>query len=69
MQNEIIFVITESLDGGYEAKAASHSIFTQCDSYGELADVLRDSVKCHFEKGQEPSFIRMHFVKDEVIAV
>jgi hypothetical protein len=69
MQTEIIFVITESADGGYEAKAAGHSIFTQCDHYHELAETLRDSVKCHFDEGKEPSLIRMHFVKDEIIAV
>jgi hypothetical protein len=66
---EIIFIVTESLDGGYEAKAVGHSIFTQCDNYAELAETLRDSVKCHFDEGEEPAFIRMHFVKDEVVAV
>jgi len=69
VQNEIIFIVTESLDGGYEAQAAGHSIFTQCDEYSELAETLRDSVKCHFGEGKQPSLIRMHFVKDEVIAV
>ncbi|MCL2225439.1 MAG: 2-oxoisovalerate dehydrogenase [Defluviitaleaceae bacterium] len=57
MQNEIIFVVTESLDGGYEAKAVGHSIFTQCDNYAELSETLRDSVKCHFDEGKESSLI------------
>jgi len=69
MKSEIIFTVTDSLDGGYEAQAIGHSIFTQCDTYGELAEVLRDAVKCHFDEGQTPSIIRMHFVRDEVIAV
>ena len=69
MINEIIFTIVESLDGGYEAQAVGHSIFTQSDRYAELPEILRDAVKCHFDEGQVPSLIRMHFVKDEVIAV
>ena len=69
MSNEIIFTVTESLDGGYEAQAIGHSIFTQSDSYAELSETLRDAVKCHFDEGQAPALIRMHFVRDEVIAV
>ena len=69
MINEIIFTVTESLDGGYEAKAVGHSIYTQCDEYDELPVILRDAVKCHFNECESPSLIRIHFVKDEVIAV
>ena len=69
MLKEIIFSVSESLDGGYEAKAVGHSIYTQCEEYSELFDVLRDAVKCHFEEDQMPSLIRIHMVKDEVIAV
>lgn len=69
MINEIIFTVTESLDGGYEAKAIGHSIFTQCDEYAELTETLRDAVKCHFDEQNMPSLIRVHFVKDEVIAI
>ena len=32
MDKEIIFVVEESLDGGYEAKALGHSIFIEADS-------------------------------------
>ena len=67
--NELIFIVTESFDGGYEAKAVGHSIYTQCDNYNELPGVLRDAVKCHFNENEFPSLIRIHMVKDEVIAV
>ena len=69
MINEIIFVVTESVDGGYEAKAIGHSIYTQSDEFNELPAVLRDAVRCHFYKDELPSLIRIHFIKDEVIAV
>ena len=69
MLNEIIFTVIESLDGGYEAKAVGYSIYTQCDEYSELQETLRDAVKCHFDEDEMPSLIRIHLVKDEVIAV
>ena len=69
MKDEIIFIITESYDGGYEAHAVGHSIFTQSENYESLSDTLRDAVKCHFDEDKIPSTIRMHFVKDEIIAV
>ena len=61
MVNEIIFLVNESVDGGYEAKAAGYSIFTQCDEYEELADVLRDAVRCHFDGGDVPSLICIQY--------
>ena len=67
--NELIFIVTESFDGGYEAKAIGHSIYTQCDNYNELPEILRDAVKCHFNENEIPSLIRIHMVKDELIAV
>ena len=69
MVKEIIFTVTESLDGGYEAKAMGHSIYTQCDEYDDLSAILRDAVKCHFNEDELPSLIRIHLVKDEVVAV
>ena len=69
MLNKVIFIVTKSLDGGYKAKAVGHTIYTQCEEYSELFDALRDAVKCHFEENQMPSLIRIHLVKDEVIAI
>ena len=69
MAREIIFTVKESLDGGYEAQAVGHSIFTQCEEYNELGSTLREAVKCHFDQHEMPSLIRIHFVRDEVIAV
>ena len=63
MINEIIFTVTESLDGGYEAAAVGHSIYTQCDEYNELSAMLRDAVRCHFNEHELPSLIRIHLVK------
>ena len=50
------------------AKALGASIITQAESTDELHSHVRDAVHCHFDEGQGPSMIRLHFVKDEVIA-
>ena len=65
--DEIIFVVQESLEGGYEARALGHSIFTQGESLEQLREMLRDAVACHFDEVSRPSLIRLHLVKDEVL--
>ena len=65
---EIIFVVEEAPEGGYSARAIGESIFTQADSPAELHARVRDAVQCHFDAGMAPKLIRLHFVKDEVIA-
>jgi hypothetical protein len=66
-QTEIIFAVQESPEGGYEARALGHSIFSQAETLDELKVMLRDAVACHFADGEKPSLIRLHVVKDEVI--
>lgn len=65
---EIIFVIEEAPEGGYSARAIGESIFTQADTATELRERIRDAVQCHFDPGMAPKLIRLHFVRDEVIA-
>ena len=69
MAEEIIFSVQESPEGGYEAKALSAPIFTEAGSVEELRSAVRDATECHFEEGKRPKLIRLHFVRDEVIAV
>jgi predicted RNase H-like HicB family nuclease len=66
--NEIIFLIEEDPEGGYVARAIGESIFTQADTIEALRDSIRDAVQCHFEDRDRPKLIRLHFVRDEVIA-
>jgi hypothetical protein len=67
--SEIIFLVEESPEGGFEARALGYSIFTQSDTLDELRTVVKDAVQCHFEDIERPSMIRLHFVRDEVLAV
>ena len=66
--NEIIFQIDEAPEGGYTAKALGHAIFTEADTLDALRSNVRDAVRCHFDEGQGPRLIRLHFVHDEVLA-
>jgi hypothetical protein len=66
--SEIIFVVEEAPDGGFTARALGESIITQADSVPDLHARVRDAVHCHFDEGEAPKVIRLHFVRDEVIA-
>ena len=66
-ESEIIFSVQESPEGGFEAQALGHDVFTQGETLEELREMVRDAVKCHFDEGSAPSVIRLHFVKDEVM--
>ena len=68
-ESEIIFAVEESPEGGFEAKALGYSIYTQADTIEELKGMVQDAVRCHFDEGSGPRVIRLHLVKDEVIAV
>ena len=65
---ELIFLVEEAPEGGYTARALSVSIFTEADDLNTLREMVRDAVRCHFEEGQGPKVIRLHFVREEVIA-
>lgn len=67
--NELIFLVEEAAEGGYTARALGASIFTEADDLASLRGQIRDAVLCHFEDGQAPKVIRLHFVREEVLAV
>lgn len=66
--NEIIFLVTEAPEGGYCARALGESIFTEADTLDALRANIRDAVACHFDDDKTPGIIRLHFVRDEVLA-
>ncbi len=67
--NEIIFFVEEAPEGGYIARALGQAIFTEADDLDVLHANVRDAVRCHFEEGNAPQIVRLHFVREEVIAV
>jgi hypothetical protein len=66
--NEIIFVVEDDVEGGYNARALGEAIFTQGETLEELRVNIRDAVDCHFEAEYKPKVIRLHMVSEEVLA-
>lgn len=67
--DEIIFQVTEEPEGGFSARALGESVVTQAEDLEALKEAVRDAVICHFEAGQAPRMIRLHLVKDYLVAV
>lgn len=69
MTSEIIFLVEEATEGGYTAKALGYPIFTEADDLSGLPESVKDAVRCHFEDGDRPKFIRLHHVHEQVITM
>jgi predicted RNase H-like HicB family nuclease len=67
---EIIFEVREDeVDGGYTASALGYGIHTQGETLEELRAMIRDAVSCYFDDpAQAPKMIRLHIVREEVLA-
>ena len=68
---EIIFEVSEDeVDGGYSASAIGFGIHTQGQTMDELRSNVREAVECYFDGTMKrPSLIRLHFVRDEILAL
>ena len=68
--NEIIFLVEEAPKGEFVARALGESIFTEADDLAALEENVRDAIRCHFDdEGQRPRIVRLHFTREQVIAV
>jgi hypothetical protein len=66
---EIIFEVLEDPECGLRARALGHPIYTQGEDIEELRNMVRDAVQLFFEEeNTRPKIIRLHFVREEVIA-
>ena len=66
---EVFFIVEEAVEGGFIAKALGESIFTEAETIEELRVNVKEAVECHFDADKMPKLIRLHLVKEEVIAV
>jgi hypothetical protein len=66
---EIVFSVSQEEDGGFAAECLDHDIFTQADTWNELRSNVQEAVIAYFFDQPKPTFIRLHFVRDEVFAV
>jgi predicted RNase H-like HicB family nuclease len=67
---EIIFEVCEDeVDGGYVATALGYGIHVEGDTPSRLRANVREAVGAYFDETMEaPRIIRLHFVRDEVMA-
>ena len=65
---EIVFSVTQENDGGYTAECLSHDIFTQGNTWEELRANVREAVSAYFFDQPKPSAVRLHLVRDELLA-
>jgi len=66
--DELIFEITQDPDGGYCAECLTEAIFTQGDTWDQLRENVLEAVNAFYFDRPKPARIRMHLVRDEVLA-
>ena len=66
--NEIIFAVEDAVEGGYNARALGVSIFTQAETMEELRVNVREAVDCFYGDDAAPKVIRLHYVREELLA-
>jgi hypothetical protein len=74
--NEIVFEITQEADSGFCAECLTESIFTQCDTrvtrgdtWVELRANVKEAVEAFYFHRPKPAGIRLHLVRDEMLAL
>lgn len=68
--SEIIFEVREDeVGGGYTASALGVGIHTEADTLEALRANVREAVDCYYDDSMSaPKIVRLHFVRDEVLA-
>ena len=69
MSTELVFLVEEAPEGRYTARALGEAIFTEGEDVEEVETNVRDAIRCHFEEDSAPKVVRLHFVRDHVIAL
>ena len=66
--SEIIFEVTQDADGGYSTECLTENIFTQGDTWEELRANVKEAVEAFYFDRAKPHTVRLHLVRDEVLA-
>ena len=66
--SELIFEVTQEADGGFCAECLSENIFTQGDTWEQLRANVKEAVHAFYFDQPPPTSIRLHLVRDEVMA-
>ena len=67
--DEIVFEVTQECDGGFVAECLTENIVTEADNWETLRQNVKEAVAAYyFDRVQKPARIRLHHVRDEVLA-
>ncbi|MGA2328926.1 MAG: 2-phospho-L-lactate guanylyltransferase [Bryobacteraceae bacterium] len=67
--SELVFEVTQEADGGYCAECLTESIFTQGDCWDELRANVKEAVAAFYFDRPGPERVRLHLVRDEMLAL
>jgi hypothetical protein len=67
--NDLVFEITQEADGGFVAAAFGEGVVTQADNWDDLRANVLEAVKAFYFDRPAPKKIRLHWVRDELVAV
>ena len=66
---ELVFEVTQESDGGFVAECLTESIFTEADNWEKLRQNVKEAVAAYFfDRPGRPTTIRLHLIRDEVLA-
>ena len=66
---ELVFEVTQEEDGGFCAECLTENIFTQGDTWDDVRKNVQEAVRAYyFDQPATPRRIRLHLVRDEVLA-
>ena len=68
VMRELVFEVTQEADGGFVAEALGEGVITQADTWDELRVNVREAVAAYFFDRPAPERLRLHLVRDEIIA-
>jgi predicted RNase H-like HicB family nuclease len=67
--SELVFEVTEEVEGGYSAECLTENIFTQGKTWEELRANAKEATEAYFYDGPKPKYIRLHLVRNEVLTM
>ena len=59
--DELVFEVTQELDGGFVAECLGEDIFTQADKWDGLRDNVKDAVAAFYFDSTLPKSVRLKF--------
>jgi hypothetical protein len=67
---EIIFLVRDSEDGGYCARALGYAIFTEAETWEELRNNVLEAVSLHFDEAEvRTRLVQLHYLENELLRV